>query len=492
MHFDLYLSTNQQHDNSSSTPPTPPISESEQQQQYGDHHQKQERKTINSNLKHFSSEDLPKKLKHAKIKKIISGSRFSLILTNEGNVFTFGITDFIDNSTNNSYRDVKDDDFKSFKKLKLTRDLKKKKIKDISCGMRFILLQLEDYNNVNNNSDDYNNGIIYSGGDNECGQRGIGQESSLRQFLPIKFNLNNNNTNNTNLNNNLNNNLSKDIIKMSCGYQHCILLSKNGIMYGTGCSYQSQLGSIENGISYYFTELKNNPKDVIDVQCAYFSSFCLTKEGKVYVTGDLGYSYVMDAKDWTLIDLFKDLIIDSIYISCSNLFFLTKGGENVFVGGPKNNFILSEDLKRFTSNNNTSSDDDEIVDNSSEMMNRVLDLYGGRGICNVYGKEQFHFVTNYGEVYACGTNRKLLGLDESVISNSDKNGSSLFIWKKVEGLNTSGNRKVTIANGFDFCLFVVQDELSNRIIEKLKEICNYQFDNMVFEKNVFYDCKINW
>jgi len=82
---------------------------------------------------------------------------------------------------------------------------------------------------------------MFSAGNNECGQRGCGQGNN-NNIMPVKFG------NNVILDQDQNSVISdvgqviSEVIKISCGYQHCILLTSKGLLFGTGCSYQHQLG----------------------------------------------------------------------------------------------------------------------------------------------------------------------------------------------------------------------------------------------------------
>jgi len=119
------------------------------------------------------------------------------------------------------------------------------------------------------------------------------------------------------------------IAKMACGYQHTIVLTYDGEMLGTGCSFQNQLGSIDAGICYEFIKMAR-PKEaqrIVDVHAGFFFSVCMDERGMVYTTGMLQHSNLVDALDWVMLKTFRDNPVERMTVSCLNSFFTTRSGQ---------------------------------------------------------------------------------------------------------------------------------------------------------------------
>ena len=163
---------------------------------------------------------------------------------------------------------------------------------------------------------------VYGWGDNELGQLGIHVISANKAFKPtIIESLN-----------------GLNIIQISCGSAHTLVLTSDGVVYGFGWNEFGQIGcgnELGNKISV-IVELESLPK-LKSIHCSFGQSFVVTDNGLVYSWGhntwcQLGHELernecVFEPK------LIKNLSnITSICSSNTNTYFLAKDGNIYFCG----------------------------------------------------------------------------------------------------------------------------------------------------------------
>ena len=163
----------------------------------------------------------------------------------------------------------------------------KVKISSISCGYNFyILLSTE--------------GKIYSGGSNTCGElcskTYIKQRISPEEVYEVS-------------------NLKENIIQVSCGFKHVIILSEKNIVYGWGNNSFGQLFSSKKKRTN-LTKL-NCDKKILQISAGFRSTFLLDDKNEIYYFGVLNKNRKNETKK-----------IERIYIEEKNNEF---GNKNEFI-----------------------------------------------------------------------------------------------------------------------------------------------------------------
>ena len=161
-------------------------------------------------------------------------------------------------------------------------------------------------------------GNIYTFGDNECGQLGIGKDTSYQTCIPQKVNL-------------------PPCKQVSCGNRFTICLTKCGLLYSLGNNHSGVL-DFGNGATFSSTpHLISSLKDVEFVECGELHVFCKTIHNEIYSWGDneygqLGLGHIDNQKTPLLCSsLLNEDITD---IKCNNLntLALTSNGDVLSCG----------------------------------------------------------------------------------------------------------------------------------------------------------------
>ncbi|KAL9647170.1 hypothetical protein ABK040_004886 [Willaertia magna] len=229
------------------------------------------------------------------IKFIVKGGYHTLIVLEEENydvLYGTGVNDHGQLGLNNDGSHVY-----KFTEIELFTNLKKR-IKIIACGFShtFIVTEdfkcyglgyfFEDYNNFkeidsldikiiknikqvicggNHTALILQNGDFYVLGDNSCLQLDDSTDN-LTKFMKSKF--------------------SQPIIDIAFGYQHCLMVTKFGEVYGSGNNAPyHQLGIDNNSSEQNFTFEKIFPLKAQRVYCGYLHSFILTNDFDIYSCG---------------------------------------------------------------------------------------------------------------------------------------------------------------------------------------------------------------
>jgi alpha-tubulin suppressor-like RCC1 family protein len=138
-------------------------------------------------------------------------------------------------------------------------------VKQVACGHRHTFAVKYD-------------GSLWSCGDNEIGQLGLGDTTYRRTFTQVTTNINN------------------DVKQVSCGQYHTVILKNDGTVWSCGSNNSGQLGLGTGGdynVHSTFTRTTSNIINVKEINCAYRQSFVIKNDGTLWacgnnVTGQLG------------------------------------------------------------------------------------------------------------------------------------------------------------------------------------------------------------
>ena len=165
---------------------------------------------------------------------------------------------------------------------------------------------------------------LYGWGRNDCGQLGLNVINPQKIYKPVLID-------------DFNNIVIKQI---SCGFNHTLLLSSDGYVYGWGDNTYGQIGcgnEFVKNISV-ITQLESLPT-IKSIHCSFHQSFALTLEcnGMVYSWGynnwcQLGYEFKQDECIFAPILIDNLSYITSICSSNTNTYFLSNSGNIYFCG----------------------------------------------------------------------------------------------------------------------------------------------------------------
>nr|WP_241313624.1 hypothetical protein [Elizabethkingia anophelis] len=109
-----------------------------------------------------------------------------------------------------------------------------------------------------------NSGEVYSAGNNNHGQLGFGDYKDNEGFTKISV---------------------KNVKSIALQWDHSLLLTEDGHIYATGNNNYGQLGLGDKENRDIFTQVPNAPTNVKSIVAGTYSSYLITKEGKVFVAG---------------------------------------------------------------------------------------------------------------------------------------------------------------------------------------------------------------
>ena len=137
-------------------------------------------------------------------------------------------------------------------------------IQDIACGNVAVLFLMKD-------------GSVYTCGANNYGQQGQGNNISVVK-TPIQIEG------------------LDHIVKIACGFGHCLALDSDGHVWAWGRNSNGQIG---NGNR----KSQNSPvmlalEKITDIQCGGKFSMCMDSDGQIFGWGDNEFGQLLDASNW--------------------------------------------------------------------------------------------------------------------------------------------------------------------------------------------------
>ena len=184
------------------------------------------------------------------IKQISCGGNFSICLSEDGDLFSFGFCDYgqlgLGNTENSNYP----------QKISSLKD-----IDMVECSCDYVICK-----SISND--------VYVWGRNDNGQLGLGM--TLNQNLPIKCE-----------------SWPQNIVDIKCGYAHTLILTSSQEVYSCGNNYNGQLGrKTENNfifnISSSFKKIEEL-SEIMRIECGNFHSMCIDNYDNLFVFGHNNY-----------------------------------------------------------------------------------------------------------------------------------------------------------------------------------------------------------
>ena len=247
-------------------------------------------------------------LRQYKVKHVAVGLSHSLVLTDDGNVWSFGCGE---------HGRLGHGDSAEIRTPKLIEGLIKTSIhvNHISCGA---------YHSCAITT----NGQLYTWGKNDQGQCGLGSNAQKDVMIPTKVNLDNA-MNKPDADNNNNNDNDKCLASYcDSGWEHTLLITAEGMVVSWGIGYEGHRPVLGHGTekAEFAPKVIENLRNIriIDVSCGWDHSMCVSDDCKLYSWGDglqgrLGHGINSHQNVPKQVDFFSDRNIK--VISC-------KGGSN--------------------------------------------------------------------------------------------------------------------------------------------------------------------
>ena len=182
------------------------------------------------------------------VKQVACGYNHTLILKNDGTVWSAGENEYGQLGLGNSA------DQGAFVNTGVTN------VKQISASFQFSALIKND-------------GSLWTCGYNNAGQLGLGNTTNKNTFTQVTTNINN------------------DVKHVACGGQHTFIIKNDGTVWSCGYNYNGQLGLGNSNTSNRttFQQVTTNVSDVKDIVCggagAYSHTFMLKNDGTLWATG---------------------------------------------------------------------------------------------------------------------------------------------------------------------------------------------------------------
>ena len=181
------------------------------------------------------------------IKEVYCGSHHTFILKNDGTLWSTGYNNYGqlglgDTNYRTTFTQVTTN----------TND-----VKSVYCGYynTFILK---------------NDGTLWSCGNNQYGQLGLGDTINRTTFTQITTN-------------------TGDIKEIYCGTYHTFILENDGTLWGTGLNSEGELGLGNTNNRNTFTQITTNTNDIKSVYCGWSHTIILKNDGTLWSTGDNSY-----------------------------------------------------------------------------------------------------------------------------------------------------------------------------------------------------------
>jgi RCC1 and BTB domain-containing protein len=243
---------------------------------------------------------------------------------------------------------------------KVVEELCHKEIIDISYGWNYVIVLTKS-------------GSCYSMGRNDCGQLGIGTtaETNRPKFINgLKY---------------------EQIIAISCGYKHSLVLSSLGDIYAFGNNDFGQLGIASN--TNQLTPLRMNGfvlEKVVAISCSSIHSLALTESGHVFSwgyneNGNLGIGNFDNKNSPQRVVLNDAIIIRKIVCGLGHNLMLSTDGDIYSFG--LNNFGQLANQSTFNENipHRIDFSKHKFIDIASEFMSNMSVAKSEKGNCFLWG-----------------------------------------------------------------------------------------------------------
>ena len=180
------------------------------------------------------------------IKQIACGTNHTFILKNDGSIWSCGLNHVGQLGLGDT------DNRTTF--TQVTTNINND-VKEVSCGYyRTFILK--------------NDGSIWSCGNNDRGQLGLGDATTRTTFTQVTTNINN------------------DVKLIACGDYHTFIIKNDGSVWSCGYNQYGQLGLGDVGNKSTFTQVTTNiNNDVKQISCGEYHTFILKNDGSVWSCG---------------------------------------------------------------------------------------------------------------------------------------------------------------------------------------------------------------
>ncbi|AYV78080.1 MAG: hypothetical protein Edafosvirus4_64 [Edafosvirus sp.] len=161
-------------------------------------------------------------------------------------------------------------------------------ISQVVCGLTHVIILLTD-------------GTLMACGSNGCGEIGCGEESWIKKFTKID-------------------NIPKNIVEIVCGQSHTIIRLSDGTLMSTGSNYCGQLGHNDTKSRNKFEEIKNIPKNIVQIACGEDNTIIRLTDGTLMGCGDNSAGQLgIDGIVWALkFEEIKNIPKNIVEIACGN------------------------------------------------------------------------------------------------------------------------------------------------------------------------------
>ena len=222
------------------------------------------------------------------IKSVYCGGYHTLILKNDGTLWGCGDNSCgqlgLGNTINRN----------TFTQITTNAD----NIKEICCGYNHTLILKND-------------GTLWSCGENDVGQLGLGDKTNRTVFTQITTNTNN-------------------IKEIYCGAHHNFILKNDGTLWGCGYNDAGQLGLVNTTNRTTFTQVTTNADDIKSVYCGSGYTLILKNDGTLWGCGyneygQLGLGDTISRNTFTQVTTNTD-DIKSVYCGMNHTLILENDG----------------------------------------------------------------------------------------------------------------------------------------------------------------------
>ena len=357
------------------------------------------------------------------IKQVACGNYHTLILKYDGSVYSSG-----NNNSGQLGLGTSSTTYVTFNKAKnINND-----VKQIACGANHTFILKKD-------------GSVWSCGNNESGQLGLGDNNDKISFTKVTTNI------------------SNDVKQIACGYEHTVILKNDGSVWACGSSTYGQLGLGSSGSKTSFTKVTTNVNnDIKQVACGAYSTFIIKNDGSVWACGDndggrLGLSDTTKKTTFTKVTANISNDVKQIASGGSHTVILKNDG-SVWACGYNNNgqLGLGDTTNRATFTKVTTNVNNDVKQVACGAYNTFIlkndgsvwacgnGFYGQLGLGNTNNKTKFTKVTtninNDVKEIACGYEHTVILKNDDSVWGCGYNGNGQL------GLSTSSNSYTSFTN----------------------------------------------